>query len=271
VRIPVRTDATGVNRATNDPTATAEMELVLTFDQAALGTTATVTVTDRSTCPACRGGGTVPAARGCARCGGAGNTARVSGGITIRTACPDCDGTGRPPPQPCERCAGTGVTTGSQELTVRVPAGVDDGTRLRVRPRGPHSDALDAVVRVTPHPYFGRRGLDITLPLPVTLAEVALGAVVTVPTLDGAVAIRVPAGTPHGRTLRVARRGIATAERTGDLLVTIRIDVPAQPNDAQRAALEAFAAATDSPRHHLEAAPPSPTAGSKENHDRHDL
>jgi molecular chaperone DnaJ len=114
------------------------------------------------------------------------------------------------------------------------------------------SEGLEAVVRVAAHPFFGRRGPDLTVRVPVTLAEAALGTVVTVPTLDGAVAIRVPPGTPHGRVLRVAGRGIAHRSRLGDLLVTLEVVVPTALTDRQRSALEAFAEATPSPRAHLE-------------------
>jgi molecular chaperone DnaJ len=141
------------------------------------------------------------------------------------------------------------VATTSQQLTVRVPAGVEDGTRLR--PASAMSDRVEAIIHVAAHPFFGRRGPDLTVRVPVTLAEAALGTVLTLPTLDGAVAIRVPAGTTHGRVLRVAGRGIAHPSRRGDLLATIEINVPTALNDRQRSALEAYADATPLPRSHL--------------------
>ena len=134
---------------------------------------------------------------------------------------------------------------------MRVPAGVEDGARLRIAP--PDGDGeLFGVVRVTDHPYFTRRGNDIALRLPVTLAEAALGGVLTVPTLTGAVALRLAPGTPHGRTLRVRGRGIPRSPQPGDLLVVVEVVIPTALNDAQRTALEAFAAATESPRKHFE-------------------
>jgi molecular chaperone DnaJ len=114
------------------------------------------------------------------------------------------------------------------------------------------SEGVEAIIRVAAHPFFGRRGLDLTVRVPVTLAEAALGTVVTVPTLDDTVAIRVPAGTTHGKVLRVAGRGIVHPSRLGDLLATIEIDVPIALTDRQRSALEAFADATPSPRSHLQ-------------------
>jgi molecular chaperone DnaJ len=254
-RIPVRTIRPDSRpRTSGDRTGAAsasEVDLELTFDQAALGTTATVTLPGEARCPACDGRGVILAASGCADCGGAGATSRRSGGISIRTSCASCQGTGQGQPGGCTACDGRGTATTSREITVRVPAGVEDGSRLRLQPRG-GPGAVDAVVRVAAHPFFGRRGLDVTIRLPVTLAEAALGAVVTVPTLDGAVTIRVPAGTSHGRVLRVAGRGVVSTARLGDLLVTVAVDVPAELNDRQRVALEAYAAATGSPRRHLE-------------------
>ncbi len=135
-----------------------------------------------------------------------------------------------------------------------------DGQRIRVKGRGgaganggPDGD-LYVRAQVEPHPTFGRDGDNLTLTVPVTFAEAALGADVTVPTLDGdPVTIRVPAGTRSGRTFRVRGRGVATPKSTGDMLVTIEIDVPVELNDDERSALEALAAAgTSSPRSYLE-------------------
>lgn len=262
-RIPVRNAATRRSQPTSGASPstarTAEVDLTLTFDQAALGTIATVTLTADGICPACGGHGVAAARSACPDCDGRGGTTRVSGGITIRTACPSCEGTGHGRPASCAACSGSGTTSTRREVTVRVPAGVEDGTRLRLRPGTDAPGAVTAIVRVAPHRFFERRGLDVAVRVPVTFAEAALGAVVTVPTLDGAVAIRVPAGSPHGRVLRVAGRGIPHSSQLGDLLVTVAVDVPTALNDHQRAALEAFAAATASPRGHFEGSPPSAT------------
>ena len=254
-RIPVRTIARQRPPSSqNHPSAAraAEVNLELTFEQAALGTTASVTLSTDETCPACAGRGSSGPVGACPHCDGNGATVRVSGGITVRTACPRCGGTGQGPPTACTVCAGRGLATTSRELTVRVPPGVEDGTRLRLQPASAISEAAEAIVHVAAHPFFGRHGADLTVQVPVTLAEAALGTVVTVPTLDGTVAIRVPAGTPHGRVLRVAGRGIVHLSRHGDLLATIEINVPTALNDRQRSALEAFAEATPSPRRHLD-------------------
>lgn len=145
----------------------------------------------------------------------------------------------------------------SRQVTVRVPAGIEDGQLIRVpgqggpgRSGGPRGD-LYVTVRVTPHRLFGRQGANLTLRVPVTFAEAALGADVRVPTLDGdAVTIRVPAGTPSGRTLRVRGRGVPGK---GDLLVTVDVAVPQQLSPGERQAVEALArAAGGSPRAYLD-------------------
>jgi molecular chaperone DnaJ len=144
-------------------------------------------------------------------------------------------------------------------VKVRIPAGVQNGQRIRIAGRGtpgrnggPPGD-LFVIVRVAPHPLFGRSGDDLTVTVPVTFPEAALGAEVQVPTLDGSpVTIKVPPGTKSGRTFRVRGRGIKTPKRQGDLLVTVEVAVPAKLSRDERKAVEALAAAsTESPRAHL--------------------
>lgn len=149
--------------------------------------------------------------------------------------------------------------SGPRQITVRIPAGVDDGQRIRLRGQGgpganggPAGD-LYVVVHVEPHDLFGRDGPNMTLTVPVTFAEAALGADIKVPTFDGdAVKLRLPAGTQSGRTFRVKGRGLVTPRLTGDLLVTVEVVVPTKLSAAERKALEAFAAAHhESPRGYL--------------------
>jgi molecular chaperone DnaJ len=139
---------------------------------------------------------------------------------------------------------------GSQTFKVRVPAGVDDGQRIRLSGKGgPGVNGgapgdLYAVVRVAAHPVFGRNGLDLTVEAPISWPEAVLGTEIDVPTLSGSpVRVRVPAGTPHGRTLRVRGRGVGTVKATGDLLVGIRVTVPDQISAEQRQAVQAVAEA----------------------------
>ncbi len=159
----------------------------------------------------------------------------------------------------------TGVTItdgqGPRDIRVRIPAGVEHGKRIRIpgkggpgRNGGPAGD-LYVTVRVRPHPVFGRSGRDLTITLPISFPEAALGADVKVPTFDGVpVTLRIPPGTPSGKTFRVRGRGVTAAGGTGDLLVTVEVAVPTELSDEQRAAVDALAAATgESPRDHLEA------------------
>ncbi|MGI8696570.1 MAG: DnaJ C-terminal domain-containing protein, partial [Mycobacteriales bacterium] len=143
-------------------------------------------------------------------------------------------------------------------ITVRVPAGVKDGQRIRIPGRGSAGGAggppgdLYVVVHVRPHEIFTRSGADLTLTVPVTFPEAVLGATVRVPTMDGSVALKVPPGTTSGRTFRVRGKGVRTKSRTGDLLVTVEVAVPGKISGAATKALESFAAAqSEDPREYL--------------------
>jgi molecular chaperone DnaJ len=233
-----------------------ETELHLSFDDAVRGVTSTVRFRADATCSTCNGSGAAPGTRPetCPECHGSGSIAIDQGPFSFSQVCPTCGGRGQVVPTPCPTCKGSGVEMRAREVKVRVPAGVTDGQRIRVKGRGgaganggPPGD-LFVVVGVQSHPLFGRSGNDVTLRLPVTFAEATLGANVKVPTLDGQVTMRIPPGTPSGKVMRV--RGQNTdGEKTENLLVTIDVIVPAELNDAQRAAVEAFAeASTEDPR-----------------------
>ncbi|HET7721294.1 MAG TPA: DnaJ C-terminal domain-containing protein, partial [Acidimicrobiales bacterium] len=181
------------------------------------------------------------------------------GFFSFSSPCRACRGQGFVVEDPCPTCRGAGTERKARQVKVRVPAGVKDGQRIRLAGRGgpgrnggPNGD-LYVNVRVAEHPLFGRRGDDLTLTVPITFPEAALGAEVSVPTLEGPpVTIKVPAGTRSGRTFRVKGKGLATARRTGDLLVTVEVAVPAKLSKEERRAVEALAAAsTQSPRSHL--------------------
>jgi molecular chaperone DnaJ len=237
-----------------------EAQLHLSFQEAVEGVTTTVNVTSDASCSTCHGTGAAPGTQPviCSRCGGRGVVDDNQGLFSFSQPCPVCRGTGMRVETPCPTCQGSGLERRPRQVKVRIPPGVDDGQRIRVKGRGgaghnggPAGD-LYVVVRVAPHELFGRRGNDLTLTVPVSFHEAALGAVVTVPTLDAPVTLRIPAGTRSGRTFRVRGRGVPASTGTGDLLVTVEVAVPEQLSDAQREAVEAFAAAsTESPRRHL--------------------
>ena len=175
--------------------------------------------------------------------------------------CPQCNGRGTTVETPCPTCRGTGITKRGREVKVRIPPGVEDGQTIRVKGRGeagrnngPSGD-LYVEVSVDRHPLFGRRGRNLTLEVPLTFSEAALGATVKVPTLDEPVSLRIPAGTPSGKTFRVKGRGVPASKRApaGDLLVTVVVAVPQKLTDEQRAAVEQLALVLDSaPRAFLE-------------------
>jgi molecular chaperone DnaJ len=149
--------------------------------------------------------------------------------------------------------------SGTRDVTVKIPAGVNDGARIRVRGKGMPGEnggpAGDLYVRVhtAGHPVFGRSGRDLTIDVPIRYTEAALGAQIPVPTLDGKVTVKIPPGTTSGTTFRVRGKGVATPKGTGDLLVTVEVAVPAHPGDEERAALEALRAVEvqHDPRTHL--------------------
>lgn len=239
-----------------------ETELHLAFEDAVHGLTTTVHLTSEATCSTCHGTGARPGTtpHTCPRCGGRGVLDENQGFFSFSTPCPTCAGRGYTIDDPCPACHGTGIEHRPREVRVRIPAGVRDGQRIRLRGRGgpgrnggPAGD-LYVTVRVAPHPLFGRRDHDLTLTVPITFPEAALGADITVPTLDGPpVTLRVPPGTRSGRTLRVRGRGVRTKRSTGDLLVTVEVAVPQKLSGAERKAVEALASASDgqSPRAHL--------------------
>ncbi|MCA1711062.1 MAG: molecular chaperone DnaJ [Actinobacteria bacterium] len=241
--------------------ADVEAEVTLSFADAVRGVTVPLRLSTPGTCGTCAGSGAAPGTSPtvCTACQGAGVTSRNQGGFAFAEPCTSCRGSGRVVSTPCPRCGGTGAATSERTLTVRVPAGVSEGQRIRLAGRGspgerggPAGDLL-VLVHVTPHAVFGRKGEHVTLTAPVTFAEAALGADISVPTLDGPVTLRLPAGTSNGRTFRVKGRGVQGKTATGDLLVTVEVAVPQKLSGKAKEALEAFAAAAaDNPRAHLE-------------------
>jgi len=245
----------GTTTAGNRPRrgADVETEVRLDFVEAVKGATVPLRLSSPSTCDTCRGSGAKPGTspRTCPTCSGAGLVSRSQGAFAFSEPCRDCRGTGRIVDDPCSECGGDGVSTKSRTLTVRIPSGVDDDQRIRLAGQGEpgaggaHAGDLYVRVHVTPHPVFGRTGNDLTLKVPVTFSELALGTTLEVPTLEGKVALRVPPGTSSGRVLRVRGKGIVRKDgQAGDLLVTLQVSVPAKLDDSAKAALEAYAAST---------------------------
>jgi molecular chaperone DnaJ len=243
-----------------------ETELHLSFADAVNGVTTTVNLTSDAPCVTCHGSGAAPGTSPvvCPQCGGRGVIDDNQGLFSFSSPCTRCGGRGVVVEVACPTCGGTGSQHRQREVKVRIPSGVDDGKRIRVKSRGgpgrnggPPGD-LYVVVRTAAHPVFGRQGNNLTLSAPVTFPEAALGADITVPTLNGGpVTLRLAPGTRSGRTLRVKGHGVppSSGGKPGDLLVTVEVAVPARLSDAERKAVEDLAAAGgESPRAHLESA-----------------
>ncbi|MGI8683917.1 MAG: molecular chaperone DnaJ [Acidimicrobiales bacterium] len=237
-----------------------EATLNLSFADAVEGVITSVNVTSDASCSTCGGTGSAPGTSPviCSGCGGRGVREDNQGLFSFSQPCRACGGTGMKVETPCPTCAGSGLERRPRQVKVRVPPGIEDGKRIVLKGRGgaghnggPPGDVY-VVVRVGSHELFGRKGRDITITVPVTFAEAALGTTVKIPTLDEPVTLRIPAGTRSGRTFRVKGRGTRTEGGAGDLLATVEVAVPETLTDAQRAAVEALAAAsTESPRRHL--------------------
>ncbi|KAA2248442.1 molecular chaperone DnaJ [Solihabitans fulvus] len=230
-----------------------ETDIRIDFTEAVRGATVPLRLSSPATCGTCHGSGAKPGTspRTCATCNGAGLVTRSQGAFAFSEPCRDCRGTGRIIDDPCPECAGEGVSTKTRTLTVRVPSGVDDGQRIRLAGQGepgrngaPAGD-LFVRVHVNPHQFFGRSGNDLTITVPVTFPELALGTTLTVPTLDGKVTLKVAPGTPSGRVLRARGKGIERRDgQVGDLLVTVQVAVPNKLDDKATEALQAYAEAT---------------------------
>jgi molecular chaperone DnaJ len=228
-----------------------EVEVNLSFDQAMAGAQVPVSVETPVACADCGGSGAKPGTnpRLCPECKGRGVRGRDVGSFAFSEPCPRCGGNGTVIDDPCPTCSGSGATSTRSQIKVKIPAGVKDGTRIRVKGRGqagtrggPAGD-LFVLTRVSPSRLFTRKGDDLVINVPVTFAEAALGAQVEVPTLDGRVKLTVPPGSPDGRSLRIGGQGAPRLKGggRGDLIATLRLDVPRELSAKQRDALEKFA------------------------------
>jgi molecular chaperone DnaJ len=229
-----------------------ETEVRLSFEQAMEGVEVSVTVPKQATCTTCNGSGAKPGTSPvvCPRCGGRGIDAESQGFFSISQPCPRCGGSGQVIESPCESCGGSGLTMQRKRYRVKVPAGVRDGSRIRVAgkgedgPRGGPPGDLYVVTRVAPSPVFTqRRDGDLEVVVPITIAEAIQGGTVEVPTLNGTKRIRIPAGTKHGTVQRLRGEGPPKAggRRRGDILYRLEIEIPRDLTREQRAALGDFA------------------------------
>jgi molecular chaperone DnaJ len=225
-----------------------ETEVRLSFQDALEGATVRVPVETETACHTCGGSGARPgtAPKICPQCNGRGVVSESQGFFALSQPCPRCRGNGTIIEDPCPTCRGSGRERTTKRYQVKIKPGVSDGTRIRLagkgepgRNGGPAGD-LYVVTRVAPSPLYERRGADLVLEVPVTYPEAALGATVEVPTPDGPVSLKVPAGSHDGKLLRLKGRGAPKLNGggKGDLLARVRVTVPKKLTKAERQALE---------------------------------
>jgi molecular chaperone DnaJ len=230
-------------------------ELALTLEQAVFGETVQITVPTLRTCATCSGSGAKPGTSPvtCKTCGGAGQVRMSQGLFAIQQTCPACRGTGQTIEQPCPGCLGRGRVQESKTLSVKVPAGVDDGDRVRLTGEGeagqnggPPGD-LYVEIRVRPHAIFERNGNDLSCVVPVSFTRAVLGGSVEVPTLDGEVALRMPPETQSGKVFRLRGKGVKAIRggAPGDLYCRVEVETPVNLTAEQKRLLEVFDAALE--------------------------
>ena len=225
-----------------------EAEVNLSFEDSLKGLETRIPVQTETACRECGGSGARPGTSPvvCPECRGRGVTSESQGLFALSQPCPRCRGNGTVIEEPCPKCQGSGRERRTKRYTVKIPAGVDDGTRIRLKGKGetgvgggPPGD-LFVVTRVASSRLYQRRGADLVIDVPVTFAEAALGATVDVPTPEGPISLKIPAGSEDGKLLRVRGRGAPKLKGSGkgDLLARVRVSVPKKLTKAEREALE---------------------------------
>jgi len=241
--------AEGAGRVRAQRGTDVEVEVSLSFEDSLEGVQTTIPVSLETACSVCGGSGAKPgtAPTVCPQCGGRGVVAEAQGLFALSHPCPRCRGNGTVIEDPCPNCRGTGRERRTKRYSVKIPAGVKDGTRIRLAGKGeagygggPAGD-LYVVTRVAPSRLFRRRGTaDLEIEVPVTYAEAALGATVEVPTPDGRVSLKVPPGSQDGKLLKIKGRGAPRLKGSGrgDLIARLRVSVPTKLSKAEKEALE---------------------------------
>jgi molecular chaperone DnaJ len=228
------------------------LDLTVTIEEAAKGAKKDVEVPTMNPCDVCAGSGARPGTKPttCPRCAGQGRIRIQQGFFTMMRPCTKCDGSGQVIEDPCLKCKGTGHVTTTQTLSVEVPAGVDTGHKLRWAGKGeagahggPHGDLI-MTVQIADHPLFEREGQDVKCTVPISFTQAALGTKIEVPTLDGKVVMKIPAGTQSGKVLRLRHKGFPVVQGSGkgDQLVTVIVETPVSLTKRQKELLEEFAA-----------------------------
>jgi molecular chaperone DnaJ len=238
-----------------------EVEVNLSFEDSLKGVETKIPVTLETACSECHGSGARPgtAPKICPECNGRGVVAESQGFFALSQPCPRCHGNGTVIEDPCPRCGGSGRERRTKRYTVKIPAGVKDGSRIRLKGKGEAGFAggeagdLYVVTRVQPSKLYERRGDDLVVDVPVTFSEAALGATVEVPTPDGPVSVKVKPGTQDGTLLRVKGKGAPKLKGSGhgDLLARVKVEVPKKLNKRERELLEELGRGSRDPREAL--------------------
>ncbi|MFO0912726.1 MAG: molecular chaperone DnaJ [Pirellulales bacterium] len=228
-----------------------QCEVVLTLEEAATGIKKTLDLKRSTPCGTCHGSGSRPGASAsqCRRCGGAGEVVTSAGILRVQTTCPTCRGSGRVITDPCEECRGAGFQAKPIRLEVNIPAGADEGMRVRLTgegepsPDGGPSGDLYCLIRMQPHPLFRRDGSNVFVELPISYTQAVLGAEIEIPTLNGPQTLSVHAGTQAGELYRLRGLGVPNPRggSKGDLIVQVMIEVPKQINARQETLLRELA------------------------------
>lgn len=222
--------------------ASLKLGLEINFREAVKGCTRTIELKRNETCEVCDGSGAKKGskAKTCPTCGGAGAVRQGQGFFVVQTACPTCHGSGKYIPDPCGNCHGEGAIPKKVTIKVRIPSGIEDGSRLRVSGEGepgrsgaPRGD-LYVYVQVKPDAFFERHDDDLACKVPVTYAQATLGAEIEVPTLEGTAKLKIPSGTQPGDVLRMRGLGVNNGRRTGDQLVVVALQVPKKTSARQQ-------------------------------------
>ncbi len=232
------------------PGASKKVTLDLAFEEAARGLDKEITLSNLALCKTCDGSGAArpEAVQMCQQCGGAGQVVQSRGFFSMSTVCPTCRGEGKIITETCGTCRGRGRNKEKQKVKIHIPAGVDDGMRLKMTGKGDAGESggppgdLYVFLRVADHALFKRQGDDLHLELPVGFAEAALGSVKEIPTLDKTAKITIPEGTQGGKTLRIKAGGMPNVhgQGRGDLMVHIQVETPTGLTDRQRELLKEF-------------------------------
>jgi molecular chaperone DnaJ len=229
---------------------TVEATLDIPFRTAARGGKVPIELEVSEECPTCHGTGAAPGAslRICPECNGRGVISFGQGGFAVNRTCPVCLGRGQVPTEPCPTCHGSGDVRVKRKVLINVPAGVDTGSKIRLKgqggkgPQGGPAGDLIITFNVLADKFYKRDGLDVIATVPLNIAQATLGTKISVKTLDGKkVAIKIPPGTPSGKRLRVRGQGIQKGEKKGDLIVEVSIQVPEKLSEEQERMMKEFA------------------------------